>query len=129
MLFRSALRLTEQGEVLAERYDDTEIACRHLEQVSWATLMASAGDRGPPRTEWVKVVERMAARSFEAYRELVDQPGFIEYFSQTTPIDDIENLPIASRPARRRGQRTLDDLRAIPWVFAWTQSRCMIPAW
>jgi phosphoenolpyruvate carboxylase len=74
-------------------------------------------------------MERMAARSYAAYRELVDEPGFIQYFSQTTPIDDIETLPIASRPARRRGERTLDDLRAIPWVFAWTQSRCMIPAW
>jgi len=71
----------------------------------------------------------MAERSFAIYRDLVDQPGFIGYFSQTTPIDDIENLPIASRPSRRRGERTLDDLRAIPWVFAWTQSRCMIPAW
>jgi phosphoenolpyruvate carboxylase len=71
----------------------------------------------------------MAGRSFAAYRELVDQPGFIGYFSQTTPIDEIETLPIASRPSRRRGERTLDDLRAIPWVFAWTQSRCMIPAW
>jgi phosphoenolpyruvate carboxylase len=124
-----SLRLTEQGEVLAERYDDTEIACRHLEQVSWATLMATRSRRPDPDAAWLGLIERMAARSHAAYRELVDEPGFIDYFSQTTPIDDIENLPIASRPARRRGQRTLDDLRAIPWVFAWTQSRCMIPAW
>ena len=124
-----SLRLTEQGEVLAERYDDTDIACRHLEQVSWATLVASSGRRSEPRAEWAALMERMAARSYAAYRELVDEPGFIQYFSQTTPIDDIETLPIASRPARRRGERTLDDLRAIPWVFAWTQSRCMIPAW
>ncbi|MFM9059415.1 MAG: phosphoenolpyruvate carboxylase [Planctomycetaceae bacterium] len=124
-----SLRLTEQGEVLAERYDATEIACRHLEPVSWATLVASAGRRSEPRPEWTALMERMAGRSHAAYRELVEEPGFIQYFSQTTPIDDIENLPIASRPARRRGERTLDDLRAIPWVFAWTQSRCMIPAW
>ena len=124
-----SLRLTEQGEVLAERYDDTEIACRHLEQVSWATLVASGGRRSEPQGRWIDLMERMAARSFETYRELVAEPGFIQYFSQTTPIDDIENLPIASRPARRRGERTLDDLRAIPWVFSWTQSRCMIPAW
>jgi phosphoenolpyruvate carboxylase len=124
-----SLRLTEQGEVLAERYDDTEIACRHLEQVSWATLMATRSRRPDPDAAWLGLIERMAGRSHAAYRELVDEPGFIDYFSQTTPIDDIENLPIASRPARRRGQRTLDDLRAIPWVFAWTQSRCMIPAW
>ncbi|MFM8434246.1 MAG: phosphoenolpyruvate carboxylase, partial [Planctomycetia bacterium] len=124
-----SLRLTEQGEVLAERYDDPEIACRHLEQVSWATLMASGGRRSDPQPEWIAIMERMAERSYAAYRELVDEPGFIQYFSQTTPIDDIENLPIASRPARRRGERTLDDLRAIPWVFSWTQSRCMLPAW
>ena len=124
-----SLRLTEQGEVLAERYDDTEIACRHLEQVSWATLMATSSRSPDPDPAWIALIEQMAARSHAAYRELVDEPGFIDYFSQTTPIDDIENLPIASRPARRRGQRTLDDLRAIPWVFAWTQSRCMIPAW
>ena len=124
-----SLRLTEQGEVLAERYDDSEIARRHLEQVTWATLVASSVRRTEPKPEWVAIAERMAERSFAAYRELVDQPGFIGYFSQTTPIDEIETLPIASRPSRRRGERTLDDLRAIPWVFAWTQSRCMIPAW
>jgi len=124
-----SLRLTEQGEVLAERYDDTEVACRHLEQVSWATLVASSVRRSEPRREWTDVAARMAERSWTVYRELVDQPGFIRYFSETTPIDDIETLPIASRPSRRRGERTLDDLRAIPWVFAWTQSRCMIPAW
>ena len=124
-----SLRLTEQGEVLAERYDDAEVARRHLEQVTWATLVASSVRRGEPAPEWTALASRMAERSYAVYRELVDQPGFIRYFARTTPIDDIENLPIASRPARRRGERTLDDLRAIPWVFAWTQSRCMIPAW
>ena len=124
-----SLRLTEQGEVLAERYDDPEIARRHLEQVTWATLVASSVRRSEPKPEWTAIIARMAERSFAIYRELVDQPGFIGYFSQTTPIDEIETLPIASRPSRRRGERTLDDLRAIPWVFAWTQSRCMIPAW
>jgi len=124
-----SLRLTEQGEVLAERYDDVEIARRHLDQVTWATLVAATRPPPEPPPEWPALADVMAARALAAYRELVDQPGFIGYFSKTTPIDDIENLPIASRPARRRGERTLDDLRAIPWVFAWTQSRCMIPAW
>ena len=126
------LRLTEQGEVLAERYDDVQIAERHLEQVSWATLMASTSRRHVPPAPWTELMARLATRSFTVYRELVGQPGFIGYFADTTPIDDIENLPIGSRPARRRGPdggRSLDDLRAIPWVFAWTQSRCMIPAW
>jgi phosphoenolpyruvate carboxylase len=124
-----SLRLTEQGEVLAERYDDAAIASRHLEQVTWATLVATSVRRVEPDPAWTGLCGRMSQRSWEVYRELVDQPGFIDYFSQTTPIDDIENLPIASRPSRRRGERSLDDLRAIPWVFAWTQSRCMIPAW
>jgi len=124
-----SLRLTEQGEVLAERYDDAEIARRHLDQVAWATLVASTVRRAAPAADWTALAERLAARSWAVYRELVDQPGFIGYFAQTTPIEEIENLPIASRPSRRRGERTLDDLRAIPWVFAWTQSRCMIPAW
>ncbi len=123
------LRLTEQGEVLAERYDDAEIARRHLEQVAWATLVASTVRRGAPAPEWTALASRLAERSWAVYRDLVDQPGFITYFAETTPIEEIENLPIASRPSRRRGERTLDDLRAIPWVFAWTQSRCMIPAW
>jgi phosphoenolpyruvate carboxylase len=124
-----SLRLTEQGEVLAERYDDVEIARRHLDQVTWATLVASTLPPPEPLPEWPALADGMSAVSLAAYRDLVDQPGFIGYFSKTTPIDDIENLPIGSRPARRRGERTLDDLRAIPWVFAWTQSRCMIPAW
>jgi phosphoenolpyruvate carboxylase len=123
------LRLTEQGEVLAERYDDVQIAFRHLEQVSWATLVGSTIHPADPSAEWLETAERLAARSFTVYRELVEQPGFIAFFSQATPIDEIENLPIGSRPARRRGERSLDDLRAIPWVFAWTQNRCLIPAW
>ncbi|MFL5330825.1 MAG: phosphoenolpyruvate carboxylase [Gemmataceae bacterium] len=124
-----SLRLTEQGEVLAERYDDTLIAHRHLEQVTWATLIASARQGVEVKPEWRDLMEDLATRSFKAYRDLVDQPGFIQFFAATTPIDEIENLPIGSRPARRRGERTLSDLRAIPWVFSWTQNRCMIPAW
>ena len=123
------LRLTEQGEVLAERYDDTHIAQRHLEQVTWATLVASNLPQAPVSAEWVELMEQLSVRSYRSYRELVEQSGFIHYFADATPIEEIENLPIASRPSRRTGQRTLNDLRAIPWVFSWTQNRCMIPAW
>ncbi|MEW6278451.1 MAG: phosphoenolpyruvate carboxylase [Candidatus Eremiobacterota bacterium] len=123
------LRLTEQGEVLAERYDDPPIAYRHLEQVLWGMLMISARPPDEPRAEWVEAMERFSARSMLTYRELVDQPGFLEYFSKATPIDEIEALPLGSRPARRRGRCTLGDLRAIPWVFAWTQARVLLPAW
>lgn len=124
-----SLRLTEQGEVLAERYDDTQIAYRHLEQVAWATLTASALPGVEVKPAWREMIEELSRRSYAAYRELVDQPGFIQFFAAATPIDEIENLPIGSRPSRRRGERTLADLRAIPWVFSWTQNRCMIPAW
>ena len=123
------LRLTEQGEVLAERYDDVQIAFRHLEQVSWATLVGSTIHPAEPAEAWLALTDRLASRSYAVYRELVDQPGFITFFSQATPIDEIENLPIGSRPSRRRGERSLGDLRAIPWVFAWTQNRCLLPAW
>jgi phosphoenolpyruvate carboxylase len=123
------LRLTEQGEILAERYDDVQIAYRHLEQVAWANLVGATVRRSVPEPRWLEIMEQLAESSLHAYRDLVDQPGFMEYFSATTPIDVIEDLPIASRPARRRGERTLGDLRAIPWVFSWTQNRSLIPAW
>ncbi|MCE9607996.1 MAG: phosphoenolpyruvate carboxylase [Planctomycetia bacterium] len=123
------LRLTEQGEVLAERYDDVQIAYRHLEQVTGATLTASTVRKTFAKPEWMALMDSLSERSLEAYREFVDQPGFMQFFSETTPIEEIENLPIGSRPSRRRGERSLGDLRAIPWVFSWTQNRCMIPAW
>ena len=124
-----SLRLTEQGEVLAERYDDDQIAYRHLEQVTTATLLASALPARTAKPAWAGLMEQLSRRSYEVYRQLVDQPGFIEFFGSATPIDEIESLNIGSRPARRRGERTLADLRAIPWVFSWTQNRSLIPAW
>jgi phosphoenolpyruvate carboxylase len=121
--------MTEQGEVLADRYDDPHIAARHLEQVIWATLAASVKPLSPPRARWREAMQELATEALAAYRGLIDQPGFLAFFEQATPIREIESLPIASRPAHRRGIRSLADLRAIPWVFAWTQNRCMIPAW
>lgn len=125
----AGLRMTEQGEVLADRYDDPPIAARHLEQVIWATLAASLKPLSPPRARWRDAMQELATEALAAYRGLIDQPGFLAFFEQATPIREIESLPIASRPAHRRGIRSLTDLRAIPWVFAWTQNRCMIPAW
>lgn len=123
------LRMTEQGEVLAERYDDPHIAYRHLEQVLWATLLVSALPSSEPEAAWVEAMERMSEAAYRAYRELLETPGFLTYFEHATPIDGIEALPIASRPARRRPERRLEDLRAIPWVFSWTQSRHLLPGW
>lgn len=125
----AGLRMTEQGEVLADRYDDPRIAGRHLEQVIWATLAASVQPLTPPRPQWTAAMEELSREALSAYRALVEDPCFLSYFEQATPIREIESLPIASRPAHRHGTRGLADLRAIPWVFAWTQNRCMIPAW
>lgn len=123
------LRLTEQGEVLAERYDDPAIAYRHLEQLSWGMLLVSGEPAPAPEPTWTGIAEELADLAFKCYRELVEDPGFVAYFRGATPIRAIEMLPIGSRPSRRRGRSTLADLRAIPWVFAWTQSRQMLPAW
>ncbi len=126
---RGGLRLTEQGEVLSERYDDPPIAYRHLEQVMWGMISVMARPADPPRPEWLELIEAMSERSMHAYRELVEHPLFLDYFSHATPINEIENLKLGSRPSRRRGRRTLSDLRAIPWVFSWTQARVLLPAW
>ena len=124
-----AIRTTEQGEVLAARYDDRDIAFRHLEQITSATFLVEAEKGQAPEDEWLEIMDFLAAEAYRAYRELVAADGFVEYFRQATPIAAIEDLPIGSRPARRNQAASLANLRAIPWVFAWTQSRAMIPAW
>ncbi len=124
-----AIRVTEQGEVLADRYDDPPIAFRHLEQIVGATMRVTARQDYPDTTIGERILEELSATALRVYRELVDHPGFTEYYSAATPIEEIVGLPIASRPARRTGQLNLADLRAIPWVFAWTQSRHLVPAW
>jgi phosphoenolpyruvate carboxylase len=126
---RGHIRMTEQGEVLADRYDDPEIAHRHLEQVGWATLLVGADDSDSRDPAWPAVMDRLRDVSLKTYRELIEHPRFLHYFDRATPISEIENLPIGSRPARRRARRSLADLRAIPWTFSWTQSRHFLPAW
>ncbi|HVJ81841.1 MAG TPA: phosphoenolpyruvate carboxylase, partial [Planctomycetia bacterium] len=123
------LRMTEQGEVLAERYDDPAIAHRHLEQVTWATLLVSLLPGPPPKPEWVAAAEQAADKAHKEYRALVEEPGFVDFFAAATPIESIEELGIGSRPSRRDSRRALANLRAIPWVFAWTQGRYLLPAW
>ncbi|MGZ9033688.1 MAG: phosphoenolpyruvate carboxylase [Rhodospirillales bacterium] len=93
------------------------------------TLLAAAGETGGADGPMVPLMDRLAAASRRAYRALVDAEGFVEFFSQATPIDVIEQSRIGSRPARRTGGRTLSDLRAIPWVFAWSQSRFYLSGW
>ncbi len=133
--FDGSLRLTEQGEVLAERYDDPAIAHRHLEQVLRAVLIAATTtpsnekELAKPAKLWHGRMQEMADASFKAYRELVDHPNFTQFFRLVTPIREIEALPIGSRPAKRKKGDRIEDLRAIPWVFSWTQCRCLMPAW
>jgi phosphoenolpyruvate carboxylase len=127
--FRGSMRLTEQGEVLADRYDDPAIAHRHLEQVIWSSLLAAGKPARTPLDEWLETMNRISSSSFEHYRKLLEHPGFVEFFRCVTPISDIEQLPIGSRPSRRVTGGGLNDLRAIPWVFSWTQARCLLPAW
>lgn len=124
-----AIRVTEQGEVLAERYDEPSIAHRHLEQVTWSTLLVTGSSAPKLDPRWTEAVDRISEESYAYYRRFVEQPGFLQYFREATPISEIENLPIGSRPSRRREMKGLSDLRAIPWTFAWTQSRKMLPAW
>jgi phosphoenolpyruvate carboxylase len=128
------LKMTEQGEVLAAKYAVEQIAHRELEMAAGATLVsltqrepAAMRVRGP---EFEAVVDEMAADSAKAYRDLVyGDPDFVDGFMAITPVDQIAQLQLGSRPARRGGAGGIADLRAIPWVFSWTQSRVILPAW
>ena len=128
-----ALRLTEQGEVIASKYADPESGRRNLETLAAATLEASLGARprsDAERERHTKVMEELASLAFRAYCALVKEtPGFLEYFRASTPIAEIADLNIGSRPAARRSSVRLEDLRAIPWVFSWSQCRLMLPGW
>jgi phosphoenolpyruvate carboxylase len=137
------LKITEQGEVIFARYNNPAIAHRHLEQLTAAVLRATlrpAEDASVRPAQpahgsavapaWQELMERLAAESRAAYRALVyETPRFAEFFFQATPIDVIARLNIGSRPAARRATQDIEDLRAIPWVFSWTQCRAMLPGW
>jgi phosphoenolpyruvate carboxylase len=124
------LKMTEQGEVLTAKYSVPEIAHRELELAASATLAAGAM-AGTERHElFERVVQEMADSSARVYRSLVhDDPDFLPFFMAVTPLEEISRLRLGSRPVRRGAKDGIDDLRAIPWVFAWTQSRIVLPAW
>jgi phosphoenolpyruvate carboxylase len=125
------LRLTEQGEVAFARYAHPGIAHRHLEQTIHAVFRASLRPAAEgSHDEWVAEMERLSPLALASYRRLVyEDADFVRYFHQATPIDAITGLRIGSRPARREHSGRIEDLRAIPWVFAWTQSRHGLPGW
>ncbi len=126
-----ALRLTEQGEVIASKYADPESGRRNLETLAAAALEASLAPRAPDprRRRHEAIMEELSRAAFRAYRDLVTASGFVEYFRASTPIAEIAELNIGSRPASRRATQGIEDLRAIPWVFSWSQCRVMLPGW
>lgn len=126
------IRITEQGEVIASKYSDPEIGRRNLETLVAATVEATLlkdGHAEPPAA-YLEVMEEMSATAFAAYRNLVyETPGFLRFFRTATPITEIADLNVGSRPASRRKSDAIEDLRAIPWVFSWSLSRIMLPGW
>jgi phosphoenolpyruvate carboxylase len=131
--FGGELRLTEQGEVLNWKYSDPVLAERNLELMVAAALDARAGASRPdPAREaaWEEAMDALSADAYAFYRQQVaENPDILPYFQQATPVGELEHARIGSRPARRGQSRGLDDLRAIPWVFGWMQSRHVLPAW
>jgi phosphoenolpyruvate carboxylase len=124
------LRVTEQGEMIQAKFGLPGLALRTLEIYTSATLEATLTPPAPAPPAWRTRMQALAARSRESYRRLVyDDPRFIPYFRAATPEAELEDLTIASRPARRRADLAVESLRAIPWVFAWTQTRLLLPSW
>ena len=124
-------RVTEQGETIASRYSDEDLAHRHLEQIVSAVLLASAETATAVPADWRATMDAMAGAARESFLGLVEHtPGFLEYWRAATPIEEISRLRLGSRPAARgRGTLTRADVRAIPWVFSWMQSRFNLPGW
>jgi phosphoenolpyruvate carboxylase len=129
---QGSIRITEQGEVIASKYSNSEMGRRNLEILAAATLEATfLQPREPaPSDEYLAAMEELSAHAYQAYRSLVyETEGFEQYFLQATVIGEIANLNIGSRPASRTKSSRIADLRAIPWVFSWAQCRLMLPGW
>ncbi|OFW97582.1 MAG: phosphoenolpyruvate carboxylase, partial [Alphaproteobacteria bacterium RIFCSPHIGHO2_12_FULL_66_14] len=129
---QGAIRVTEQGEVIAGKYSNAEVGRRNLEILAAATLEATLLEAGrqEPSAAWLAAMEELSGEAFRAYRALVyETEGFDRYFRESTVLDEIANLNIGSRPASRSKKQGIEDLRAIPWVFSWAQCRLMLPGW
>jgi len=124
------LRVTEQGEVIRSKFGLEEIAIRNLEVYLTALAEASLTPSIQPKQEWIDLMERMAVDSMEVYRHVVrEDPDFTRYLHAVTPLPELAGLNIGSRPARRVNDGGIDSLRAIPWMFAWMQTRLLLPGW
>ena len=129
---QGAIRVTEQGEVIAGKYSNQDVGRRNLETIAAATLEASLleAERPLPPKDYLDVMEQLSADAFRAYRALVyETEDFDTYFRESTVLEEIATLNIGSRPASRSKRRGIEDLRAIPWVFSWAQCRLMLPGW
>ena len=129
---QGAIRITEQGEVIASKYSNAELGRRNLETLAAATLEATLlrPDAAAPRPEYLDLMERLSGDAYRAYRDLVyETDGFVRFFREATVVSEIANLNIGSRPASRKASEKIEDLRAIPWVFSWAQMRLMLPGW
>jgi len=125
------IRITEQGEVISSKYADPEIGRRNLETLAAATLEATLLERAAPAKEiYHDAMEELSEHAYRAYRALIYQtPGFVDFFRTATPIREIADLHVGSRPASRTASDRIEDLRAIPWVFSWSLARVMLPGW
>ncbi|WP_348607852.1 phosphoenolpyruvate carboxylase [Halobaculum rarum] len=127
------IKFTEQGEAIAEKFANPRVAERELEQMLdaqvRARLRALQGNAQEVHDEWETAMDVAGEGARTAYQDLLETEGFVEFFETATPITVIEDLNMGSRPASRSGERTVEDLRAIPWVFSWTQSRAILPGW
>jgi phosphoenolpyruvate carboxylase len=124
------LRVTEQGEMIQAKFGNPGIAAATLETYTAATIMATLQPPREPKPEWRHRIAQLAERSCQSYRRIVhEEPQFVEYFRMATPEVELGALNIGSRPARRRAGGGVETLRAIPWIFAWTQTRLCLPSW
>ncbi|RUT29032.1 phosphoenolpyruvate carboxylase [Paenibacillus zeisoli] len=129
------IKITEQGEVISSRYSLKGIAYRSLEQATSALLTQAVLARQPQQSDldeekWENIIRQMSEISRNKYQELVfREPDFLKFFKESTPLGEVGELNIGSRPSKRKNSDRFEDLRAIPWVFAWTQSRYLFPAW
>lgn len=124
------MRLTEQGEVVSYKYGTRDAALYQLELLSASVLAHTLGDGSQePSPEFAEAMEALSGAAFAAYRGLVEHPSFFAYYTAASPLEELASLNLGSRPARRSSARALADLRAIPWVFAWTQNRHCVPGW
>lgn len=124
------LRVTIQGEVVEQQFGEKEVCFRTLDLYTSAVLEASLNPTDPPKPEWREAMSEMSKISCAAYRNVVrEDPRFVDYFMAATPVNELGRMNIGSRPAKRRSTGSIDTLRAIPWIFAWTQTRFHLPVW